>query len=119
MKLSQALADQVPDQSRSRGAAYFFNGDVRSVEAHDDIIHAVVKGSESYDVWLEPVGAKLFASCTCPYFFDRIAICKHIWAVILAAEAQSLPLVPPGVSPRSVTLEPIDVDAELDDAGSG
>ena len=72
MKLSQALADQVPDQSRSRGAAYFLNGDVRSVEAHDNIIHAVVKGGEWYDVWLEPVGATLLASCTCPYFFDRI-----------------------------------------------
>ena len=44
-------------------------------------------------------------------------ICKHIWAGILAAEAQSLPLMAPGVSPRSVVLEPIDVDAELEDLG--
>ena len=51
-------------------------------------------------MWLEPVGATLLASCTCPYFFDRIVICKHIWAGILAAEAQSLPLMAPGISPR-------------------
>ena len=66
-------------------------------------------------MWIEPVGARLLVSCTCPFFFDRLEICKHIWAAIMAAEAQSLPLVAPGVSPRSVSLEPIDVDEDLED----
>ena len=117
MKLSQALADQVPHQSRSRGSSYFVSGAVRSVEVDLGIIHAIVKGSEPYDVWLEPDRSQLRASCTCPYFFDRTEICKHIWAVILAAEAQSLSLVAPHISPRNVRLHPVDVDGDLEDEG--
>jgi superfamily II DNA or RNA helicase len=117
MKLSQVLADQVLDQSRSRGASYFLKGAVRSVALQDGIIHSVVKGSEPYDVWLEPDGRQLRASCTCPFFFDRGAICKHIWAAILAAEAQSIPLLVPGVAPRTVELYPVDLDDDLDDEG--
>ena len=48
----------------------------------------------------------LRASCTCPYFGDRFAICKHIWAVILSAEAQAIPLVAPTVALADVEIEP-------------
>jgi hypothetical protein len=114
MKLSTVLAPQVPTQSRTRGYAYFTSGAVRSVTAQDGIIQATVRGSELYNVWLEPDGDVLQACCTCPYFIDRDDICKHVWAVILSAEAQAVPLLTPGVKPDQVVLEPLVPDDEYD-----
>lgn len=114
MKLSHALAPQVLAGPRSRGHSYFMAGAVRSLAMENGVLQATVRGSESYAVWIEPADRLLRASCTCQYFLDRFDICKHIWAVILATEAQSLPLVAPGVSPDELELEPWDAD-ELDD----
>src|SRR3954471_18860396 len=105
MRLSQALVDQVPSQSRARGHAYFTGGAVRSLTSQDGIVEATVRGSELYHVWLEPRADLIRASCTCPFFLDRHITCKHIWAVILAAEAQGIPLVAPGVLADAVDLE--------------
>jgi superfamily II DNA or RNA helicase len=115
MRLSEFLGSQISDRSRSRGHSYFLSGAVRSLTAENGIIQATVRGSDSYTVWIEPDGSLLRASCTCPYFFDRVEICKHIWAVILAAEAQSLPLTAPGIAPESIDLEPFDPDEADDD----
>ena len=121
-RLSQFLASQVPGRSRSRGYSYFASGAVRSLTTENGIIEATVRGSEDYTVWIEPDRSLLRASCTCPYFIDRIDICKHIWAVVLAAEAQSIPLVTPGIRPEHVELEPqypdddaVDIDDQDDD----
>ena len=114
MKLSQALAPQVSSRSRTLGHTYFTSGAVRSLTTEHGIIQATVRGSTTYTVWLEPGAALLRASCSCPYFVDRVDICKHIWAVILGAEAQSLPLLTPGSAPEDVDLEPVYPD-ELDD----
>src|SRR6185295_10875557 len=81
------------------------SGAVRSLIAQNGIIQATVRGSQLYDVWLEPAADLLNASCTCPYFIDTYDICKHIWAVILSAEAQAVPLLSPGVEPDEVVLE--------------
>ena len=120
MKVSQALADLVPSQSRARGFSYFKNAAVRSLTRHDGIVQATVQGSELYDVWLEPFGDLIRASCTCPFLVDRDAICKHVWAVILAAEEQGVPLLMPGVRVDSVYIEPVvpdgvDLNDEEDD----
>jgi len=63
------------------GAAELIEGDSRVVEA-------VVRGTDEYAVSLtwSPKGRLLEGNCTCPYFDDRLAICKHIWATVLAAE---------------------------------
>ena len=116
MKLSQVLADQVPSQSRARGHAYFRSGAVRSLTARDGIVAATVRGSELYDVWLEPAGDLLRASCTCPYFIDHCDVCKHVWAVILAAEAQAVPLLTSGIASKLVDFDPVlPDDVDLDD----
>jgi superfamily II DNA or RNA helicase len=107
MKVSQALADLVPSQSRARGFSYFKNAAVRSLTTHDGVIQATVQGSELYDVWLEPEGDLIRASCTCPFLVDRDVICKHVWAVILAAEEQGVPLLMPGVPVDGVYIEPV------------
>lgn len=118
VRLSQVLGSQISSGSRTRGHSYFLSGAVRSLTVENGIIQATVRGSVSYTVWVEPEGSLLRASCTCPYFIDRFEICKHIWAVILAAEAQSLPLLPPAIAPQEMSLEPLysdDFDEMEDD----
>jgi superfamily II DNA or RNA helicase len=107
-RVSQHLASQLSKASRSRGEAYFDSGAVRSLTIEAGVIQASVRGSVTYTVWIETGDSLLGASCTCPYFNDHFVICKHIWAVVLAAEAQSIPLVPEGIPLEEVALEPVD-----------
>ena len=106
MKVSDALASHISRNARTRGADYFASGAVRSLHAENGVVEASVRGGETYSVWLSSEGARLIGSCTCAYFDDHFTMCKHIWAVVLAAEAQSLPLVPAGVNPADVVFEP-------------
>src|SRR5688572_16698262 len=108
MRLSQVLASQVSTRSRTRGAQYFFAHAVTSLEMTDGRVEATVAGSDSYRVTIEAASYGLRASCSCPFFRDRFEICKHIWAVVLAAEDRGLPLLPPGVAPNRVVIEPMD-----------
>ena len=115
IRLSLALGQQISHGSRTRGLTYFLSGAVRALTVEQGVIEATVRGAESYAVWIEPDGSRLRASCTCPFFIDRFEICKHIWAVVLASEAQSIPLVAPGIAAQDVNLEPLWRD-EYDDA---
>ena len=119
MRLSQILAPQVSTTVRSRGAAYHASGAVTRLVVTDGVIAATVVGGDAYGVLLDPTEGSLRASCTCPYFVDRFDICKHVWATLLTAEARAIPLLPPGVAPKDLELEPLpfeDEDALLDDA---
>jgi superfamily II DNA or RNA helicase len=107
MRLSESIGQQISDGARHRGASYFRSGAVRSLSIENGVVQALVRGGTSYTVWLETGDALIRASCTCPYFIDHADICKHIFAVILAAEAQSVTLVAPGVRPEDVDIEPL------------
>jgi superfamily II DNA or RNA helicase len=124
MQLSDALASQVTSSSRSRGLEYFQSGAVVSLHHQDGIIEATVAGNVDYDVVIEPVGTRLRVSCTCPHFVDHLQVCKHVWATVLAAEAEDIPLLEPGVAPGRIKLElvadPYDIEDEfLDDDDVG
>jgi superfamily II DNA or RNA helicase len=88
MGLAEALARDVPERTRVKGNRYFLGGAVRSIEGSATHVTAVVRGSEWYQVHLTRFGDEILASCGCPYFADRNDFCKHIWAVILAADAE-------------------------------
>jgi superfamily II DNA or RNA helicase len=81
------------------------------MECHDGLVEATVRGTELYHVGIEANGVDLAASCTCPHFLDYFQICKHIWAVVLSAEAQGVALVAPGLDFSRATLVPHE-DAE-------
>ncbi len=52
---------------------------------------AEVEGAETYKVYLTPDGYEEYgAFCSCPSF-DKFDTCKHLWATLLAADAQGLP----------------------------
>ena len=95
MGLAEALARDVPERTRTRGNRYFLGGAVRAIEGSDAEVVATVRGSEWYRVRLSREGDAFFASCQCPYFIDRQDFCKHIWAVVLAADAEGLLLAEP------------------------
>jgi superfamily II DNA or RNA helicase len=88
MGLAEALASDVDERTRVKGSRYFLGGAVRAIEGSDEHVTATVRGSEWYQVHLTRFGDEILASCGCPYFTDRNDFCKHIWAVILAADAE-------------------------------
>ncbi len=95
MGLAEALARDVSERTRTRGNRYFLGGAVRAIEGSGSEVVATVRGSEWYRVRLSRDGDTFFASCQCPYFADRQDFCKHIWAVVLAADAEGLLLDEP------------------------
>src|SRR4051812_19320319 len=91
--LSDLLASQVSRTCRARGHDYFVSGAVHDIHVDDGAIVARVVGTNAYYVSLAHEGNELRATCTCPFFYDRLEVCKHIWAAVLAAESRNLSLV--------------------------
>jgi superfamily II DNA or RNA helicase len=87
MTLAEALAQDVHERTRTKGNRYFLGGAVRAIEGSDSHVSATVRGSQWYSVNLRRDGDAIVASCECPYFADRDEVCKHVWAVVLAADA--------------------------------
>ena len=83
ISLIECLTAVTASQVRQRGADYV--GKVRGILGGISGVSAEVRGSEDYEVSLRRTDDALLVSCTCPYFFDRAEVCKHIWAVALVA----------------------------------
>jgi superfamily II DNA or RNA helicase len=88
MSLTSQFASYFESTIQRRGAAYFRAGRVRIDSSSASRIVATVKGSTRYAVNFERKGRNIDASCTCPYY--DVDLCKHIWAVILAAGKEPL-----------------------------
>lgn len=71
----------------ARGRSYWQTGRVTEQTCTPDRIHAVVLGSEAYGVDIELDNGEIFEStCTCPYAQEYGCYCKHMAAVLYAAE---------------------------------
>ncbi|MBV8207720.1 MAG: SWIM zinc finger family protein, partial [Acidobacteria bacterium] len=75
---------------RQRGADYFHGRRVRIVHASNSYLEAEVKGSETYEQKIAAGGNIFTVACSCPYFRDNLIPCKHLWAVLLASDRESL-----------------------------
>ena len=84
--LTSKFSDDVDFRSRSRGQAYFVSGAVRKLSGDAWSVEAKVQGTRLYEVDIFRFKDGLENSCTCPYFDGSANLCKHIWAVFLAAE---------------------------------
>lgn len=90
MPIPPELSATFPSDTRDRGQQYFRRGVVRIVAVDEDGITATVRGSETYEVRLSPdANGRLEHSCTCPAW-ENYGVCKHVWATLLAADAQRL-----------------------------
>ncbi len=79
----------VPDEVRRRGRAYHREGAVELLTNNGEV-RAHVFGTRRYSIVLQSKGDQLVVSCDCPYFGDGGRVCKHIWATLLAAEADDI-----------------------------
>jgi superfamily II DNA or RNA helicase len=107
MALTTRVRSQVTSNVRERGHEYYRSGAVRIEEGDARHVRAVVHGTEFYEVNLARSGKTVRAWCTCPYCDDNYAVCKHIWASLLAAEERGY------LGTASDTPRYLEVDEEL------
>jgi superfamily II DNA or RNA helicase len=88
MVLTTQISRQVASDVQRRGRQYFTSGAVDILDGDKSFVRALVQGTEQYQVSLTREKKRLKVWCTCPYYQDRLAPCKHIWATLLAAEAR-------------------------------
>src|SRR5580704_8159726 len=90
MGIAQKVARDFADAVRARGQSYHAKGRVSLISAVPGAVTAKVRGTPQYRVKLRIRGAKLYGSCTCPYFGPTGEPCKHLWATILMTDARAL-----------------------------
>jgi hypothetical protein len=90
VSLSKALAHFFDSDIRQRGLDYFRGNRVNIKSGGASKATAHVAGTDDYTVQLERRVDTVSASCTCPYYADRMSPCKHLWATLLAVEARGL-----------------------------
>jgi len=87
MKLSRRLEADFNTAVRQRGQTYYWQHMIRIRSGNTHRVVADVTGVERYGTTLEWDDPFLTVWCDCPYF-EKDGPCKHLWASILAAEAQ-------------------------------
>ena len=114
MKLASVLSSQFDSDVRARGASYYRLGAVRIKRGNATAVEAGVRGSRVYDVEITWNGHGLALFCDCPYYED-VGACKHIWATILAADAQNYFTAITRLSPKDVSFDERHEEDEPDD----
>ncbi|MGQ3330453.1 SWIM zinc finger family protein [Halorubrum sp. FL23] len=79
---TETIRNRCTDPVFERGATYRREGRIQQLDRFDDLVSAVVSGSNPYDVTIKFGGRSLETQCTCPY--DGHGDCKHVVAVLLA-----------------------------------
>ncbi|MEX2284206.1 MAG: DEAD/DEAH box helicase [Gemmatimonadota bacterium] len=87
--IPQEIKRLFPAGVRHRGADYFAAGRVRLRAPEPSRVRARVHGTEDYRVKIDMMGAVWEFRCECPYAAD-VGVCKHMWAVLLAADELGL-----------------------------
>jgi len=90
MGIAQKVSREFHDAVRSRGQSYFAKGRVVVTGATAGEVLARVRGTAKYRVRLRLRNGRLHVACSCPYFNPNGDLCKHVWAVILMADARGL-----------------------------
>src|ERR1017187_223896 len=112
MKLASVLSSDFDSDIRARGASYYRLGAVRIKRGNATAVEAAVRGSRVYDVEIAWDGHRLALFCDCPYYED-VGACKHLWATILAADAQNFFTAITRIGPKDISF---DETPDADDA---
>lgn len=86
MSLSEELQPWFGPNARTLGEMLFLRGRLRIDATFPNRIEATIAGSLPYRVTLARTRDGIGASCTCPAMADSKRGCRHVWAVVLAAE---------------------------------
>ena len=90
MPIPPELSATFPSDTRDRGRQYYHRGVVRITSVDDRGILATVRGGEVYHVQLtQDAHGQFVHECSCPAWASY-GVCKHVWATLLAADAQRL-----------------------------
>ncbi len=119
MSLESRCQARFPARDRRRGQAYYrdLRVDVHSVQPDGLFATVAGSGAQSYEVildWTAAAEGTLLVSCECPWFAD-FNLCKHVWAVILAADREGTGDAIPGVGPLYVELAVPEAEWEEDE----
>ncbi|MDR3623471.1 MAG: SWIM zinc finger family protein, partial [Paludisphaera borealis] len=106
MGIAQKVARNFSDAVRSRGQSYFSKGRVSLMSAKPNEVVARVRGTTKYRVRARLRGAKLLASCSCPYFSPQGEPCKHLWATLLLADSRGFLQSAPNMALRLIPEPP-------------
>ncbi|MFL6194125.1 MAG: SNF2-related protein, partial [Thermoanaerobaculia bacterium] len=106
MTIASTLERFVSSKVRKRGIHYFRGKRVRLTVGGPETAEAVVSGSSEYDVLLSRGPDGLRVSCSCPVS-GRGEPCKHVWAVILEADARGYLQGEDGAKIQKVTVAPV------------
>jgi hypothetical protein len=96
--LAPAVRRYFSATSRSRGDAYYWSGRFSASAVSATAYEGVVEGTQRYAVSLSLHGAELRVHCACPRFAQQSDPCKHVWTLVLAADAARAFAVPEHVS---------------------
>ncbi len=113
MYLTSRFASSFTERVRSRGQAYFARGRVDIVAGDKEEVEAGVRGTDRYEVSLRIEGRELLVWCTCPYYEN--ALCKHVWATMLAAERKGHLTGGDHLPTRLVMTDTMNIDEEDDE----
>jgi superfamily II DNA or RNA helicase len=114
--LAPSLAGHVGAEIRASGEACFASGFATIVHAALNQVRALVRGTSlcQAEVVHDPYDREIEVNCTCPFYRKRHEICEHIWATILAADAQELF----AEAPLGAGFDPL-ADLDVDDLDPG
>jgi superfamily II DNA or RNA helicase len=89
MSLAVRCLHEFVSGMRARGQQYFEENRVSVRPRGQSDFRAIVQGEADYEVVLDWGFSReqLAVCCTCPYY-EGHAVCKHIWATILAADLE-------------------------------
>ena len=117
MSLAKILSDDFDSMVRNRGKMYYWQSRVRVRTGSRTEVHAMVRGSRTYEVNLDWQDGSLSLDCDCEYF-DSTGPCKHLWATILAADAKGYLQAArdtPGLFADYGGMDPLDLDYDEDE----
>ena len=83
MTVLELLRPLTSHSAQQRGSQY--TSRVRALKGEAEAVTATVRGTELYAVTIRVDGDTLRIGCSCPFFMDRGAVCKHLWATALLA----------------------------------
>lgn len=87
MALILQLAGEFSSEIRTRGNEYFRQGKVKVINGSPWNLEAEIQGTSKYKVRLWREGNEISVRCSCPYY--ESGLCKHLWAVLLTADAEN------------------------------
>lgn len=107
MPVASRLAPHFALSIREYGYDYFRRKLVRIKRGTASELYAEVRGGQKYEVILTWTNGKVALFCGCLYFTDRGEPCKHLWAAILAADADGYL----GDLAATASVPPLDLDS--------